>query len=300
MARMTAGGEVVDTALLGRRSAVLALAVVAAALAACLTLPIVFSDPNGVDPHQIRIAATAFLVLMASVLDARLRRVMPIALGMVAFTVPYALWGVAMQLFEALDGVLAAHHLPLLPPNLDFFLAIIVEVIATAALAIISWRVIPTNARAALRLRVSGPAVLVTIGGIGLLVLGGLAIPAEWLARVAIQPVALFRGFLWLVLGDILQGAVQELQFRGLLMGALERSMKPWLANLLQSVIFGFAHLALVYQGPVAPFVPITMVLGFVFGWITQRVGSIWPVMVIHGVADLLVDVAIVPGLYGL
>jgi membrane protease YdiL (CAAX protease family) len=64
-------------------------------------------------------------------------------------------------------------------------------------------------------------------------------------------------------------------------------------------VVFGLAHLAIVYQGPVAPFVPLTMLLGFVLGWVTQKTNSIWPAVVVHGVADVVVTLAVLPGLYG-
>jgi hypothetical protein len=97
----------------------------------------------------------------------------------------------------------------------------------------------------------------------------------------------------------MLQGAAQELQFRGLLLGSLERLTSPLVANACAAVVFGLAHLAIVYQGPIAPFVPLTMLLGFVLGWVTQKTGSLWPAIVVHGVADVVVTLAVLPGLYG-
>ena len=82
-------------------------------------------------------------------------------------------------------------------------------------------------------------------------------------------------------------------------MGSLERITSPALANAGQAVVFGLAHLAIVYQGPLAPFVPITMALGLLLGWMTQKTNSLWPAIVIHMVADIAVTFAVLPGLYG-
>jgi membrane protease YdiL (CAAX protease family) len=43
----------------------------------------------------------------------------------------------------------------------------------------------------------------------------------------------------------------------------------------------------------------VTVVLGFVLGWVTQRTGSLWPAIVIHAVGDVAVDAGVMPGLYG-
>jgi len=53
------------------------------------------------------------------------------------------------------------------------------------------------------------------------------------------------------------------------------------------------------YQGPVAPFVPVTIAVGLVLGWIVQRTGSLWPAILIHAIADILIAIAVVSGLYG-
>ena len=98
----------------------------------------------------------------------------------------------------------------------------------------------------------SPPACIGSVVLIGL----GLALPAGVLGRVALQPVALGRDFPLLGPANALQAFSQEVQFRGLLLGALERTMSPRWANVCQAAVFGLAHLAISYGGPEAPFVP--------------------------------------------
>ena len=98
---------------------------------------------------------------------------------------------------------------------------------------------------------------------------------------------------------SVLQSFAQELQFRGILLGALDRVAPAWAANLGQAAFFGLAHIAVQYQGPAGAFVPVTIALGLVLGWVTQRTGSLWPAIVIHAVADIAVTVGVIPGLYG-
>ena len=127
----------------------------------------------------------------------------------------------------------------------------------------------------------------------------GLALPASLLGRVGLAPVGIMRDLPWLAPANALEGFAQEVQFRGMLMGALERSMSRGWANVAQAVVFGLAHLAISYGGPEAPFVPITFVVGLAFGWLVQRTGSIWAAVIVHAVADIALQFAVVPGLYG-
>jgi membrane protease YdiL (CAAX protease family) len=154
--------------------------------------------------------------------------------------------------------------------------------------------------RPVLRLRRFGwRAVLITLGGTAVLLLVCLALPATLLGRYGIQPVAIARDLPWLGPASLMQALSQELQFRGLLMGSLERVAGPQWANAAQALFFGLTHLAVNYQGPVAPFVPVTVAVGLSLGWIVQRTGSLWPAILIHAAADIAITVAVLPGLYG-
>ena len=127
----------------------------------------------------------------------------------------------------------------------------------------------------------------------------GLALPANLLGRVALQPVAFARDVPWLGPANALQAFSQEVQFRGLLLGALERTMSPRWANVSQAAVFGLAHLAISYGGPEAPFVPITFLVGLAFGWLVRRTNSLWPAVILHAVADIALQFGVVQGLYG-
>ena len=140
---------------------------------------------------------------------------------------------------------------------------------------------------------------MATVLGISLFLLVVMLLPATLLGREGLAPVALARDLPLQGPASILQAVAQEVQFRGMLLGALDRVASPWAANLGQATFFGLAHIAVQYQGPSGAFVPVTVALGLLFGWITQRTGSLWPAIIIHAVADIAVTVGVIPGLYG-
>jgi membrane protease YdiL (CAAX protease family) len=98
---------------------------------------------------------------------------------------------------------------------------------------------------------------------------------------------------------SIHQAIAQEIQFRGVLLGALERQQSRRVALVTQALIFGVAHIAVQYQGPADSFIPIVILLGLIWGWMTQRSNSILPAAVVHVVAELFLVATIVSGLYG-
>jgi membrane protease YdiL (CAAX protease family) len=172
--------------------------------------------------------------------------------------------------------------------------------VITVAVAVVAVRASPPLLRPLMRVGSFSPrAAVATVLGIAVFLLVVMALPAILLGREGIAPIAVTR---YLPLGapaDALQALAQEVQFRGMLLGALDRVAPPWLANLGQAAFFGLAHIAVQYQGPAGAFVPVTIVLGLVLGWVTQRTGSLWPAIIIHAVADIAVSIGVIPGLYG-
>ena len=68
---------------------------------------------------------------------------------------------------------------------------------------------------------------------------------------------------------------VEEILFRGCILGALKKEMHPWAAIVISAVIFGVAHgtpLAMIYATG----------LGILMGWITVRFNSIVPALYFH------------------
>jgi membrane protease YdiL (CAAX protease family) len=268
------------------------LGAAAAALGLALLVPRAFSDPVGVDPYDVRLAAASLLLLGAAIAVGRLHDTRAVLLAVVAIAAPFCLWAATP---DALG-----HIWPHLGGDERFGWAGVAQAVLTGAIvAWASW-VLPPSRRPVLRLRRFGVrAAGVAVVGAALLLGLALAVPATLLGRLGVEPVALARDMPWVAPGNVLQALAQEVEFRGVLMGVLERVSPPWVANLGQAVFFGLAHIAVQYEGPAGPFVPVTIALGFVLGWVTQRTGSLWPAILVHAVADVAVAAAVLPGLYG-
>ncbi len=262
------------------------------ALGVALLVPRAFSDPVGVDRYDARLAAVSLILLGAALWLSRLRDTRAVLIAVASITAPFCLW-------EATPRVLGIFW-PHLGGNERFAWAGVAQMVLTLGFAALAWRLLSSDRRPLMRLgRFGRPAVLAALVGTVLLLGIALAVPATLLGRLGFPLVALGRDMPWVAPGNVLQAAAQELEFRGLLMGTLERVAPPWMANLGQAVFFGLAHIAVQYEGPAGPFVPVTIALGFLLGWVTQRTGSLWPAIIIHAVADVAVAAAVLPGLYG-
>jgi membrane protease YdiL (CAAX protease family) len=271
------------------------LAVATLGLGAALLVPISFSDPNGVDPYDARLSVASLLIAVPALVIPRLAPARAILLALASVATTYTLLAAGPQILFDLFGARAGSF------DAQVFWASLTQALATVLIAVAAWRLVAPAWRPALRLARLGLGGLAGgLGGTAVLLGLGLALPATLLGRVALQPVAIGRDLPWLGPANALQAFSQEVQFRGLLLGALERTMSPRWANVCQAAFFGFAHLAIAYGGPEAPFVPITFLVGLGFGWLVQRTNSIWPAVIIHAAADIALQVAVVPGLYGL
>ncbi|MGH7687357.1 MAG: lysostaphin resistance A-like protein [Candidatus Dormibacteria bacterium] len=268
------------------------------ALGAALLVPNAFSDPNGVDPYTARIGAASILMAAPALVLPRLRASRAMLLALLSVAATYVVLSALPQLLVDVfgDGLFES---AVGNGDAQVFWASLAQAVLTLLVAVAALRLVPSEWRPRLRLAARPWGLAVGVAG-SLALLGvALALPASWLGRVAVQPVATLRDLAWLAPANALQAFAQEVQFRGLLLGALERVMPRGWANLTQAAVFALAHLAIAYGGPEAPFVPITFVVGLVFGLLVQRTGSIWPAVTIHAVADIALQFAIVPGLYG-
>jgi membrane protease YdiL (CAAX protease family) len=263
-------------------------------LGAALLVPTTFSDPNGVDPYLARLSVASVLIALPSLWLRRLQPARPILLALAAVASTYTLLSAGPQILFDLLGANSGSF------DAQIFWASVAQATGTLLIALAAWKLVAPDWRPSLRMRHLGFGGLAAgVIGAVLLVGLGLALPAGVLGRVALQPVALGRDFPWLGPANALQAFSQEVQFRGLLLGALERTMSPRWANVTQAAVFGLAHLAISYGGPEAPFVPITFLVGLGFGWLVRRTNSLWPAVIIHAVADIALQFGIVPGLYG-
>jgi membrane protease YdiL (CAAX protease family) len=263
-------------------------------LGAALLVPITFSDPNGVDPYLARLSVASVLIALPSLLLRRLAPARPILFALMAVAATYTLLSAGPQILYDLLGTHSGSF------DAQVFWASVAQAVGTLLIAVAAWRTVAPDWRPSLRMRHLGLGGLAAgVIGSGVLIGLGLALPANVLGRVALQPVALGRDFPLLGPANALQALSQEVQFRGLLLGALERTMSPRWANVCQAAVFALAHLAISYGGPEAPFVPITFLVGLAFGWLVRRTNSLWPAVIIHAVADIALQFGIVQGLYG-
>jgi membrane protease YdiL (CAAX protease family) len=269
------------------------LAIAAAALGVTLLVPRLFSDPIGIDPYVLRLSAVAATLAAVSLISRRLAPARPVLLAVAAMTLGFSVFAGGPQWIYDISGSRFDF-------NAQVLFASAAEALLTALVALFAVRTSPPQLRPLLRLRRFGrPAAVAAVVGIGVFLVVIMLLPATLLGRVGVAPVALARDLPLQGPASVLQSVAQELQFRGLLLGALDRVVPAWVANLGQAAFFGLAHIAVQYQGPAGAFVPVTVALGFVLGWITQRTGSLWPAIIIHAVADIAVTVGVIPGLYG-
>jgi membrane protease YdiL (CAAX protease family) len=274
------------------RGAATGMGAAAVALGLSLLIPRTFSDPVAVDPYDARLAGVSLALLGAALLVPRLRDARAVLLAVASITAPFCLWTATPRVLGLIWPGLGGDE--------RFGWAGVAQMVLTLGFVVLAWLVLGPDRRPPVRLgRFGIGAAVASVAGSALLLALALAVPATLLGRLGIPPVALARDMPWVAPGNVLQAAAQEIEFRGLLLGSLERVTRPWVANLGQAVFFGLAHIAVQYEGPAGPFVPVTIGLGFVLGWITQRTGSVWPAILIHAVGDVAGAVGVMPGLYG-
>ena len=89
----------------------------------------------------------------------------------------------------------------------------------------------------------------------------------------------------WLLVG--LWGPfVEEVFFRGFLLGGLRTRLGPWPAILISSGVFAIFH---IHPGLYVP----TFLLGVAFGWVYLKTRSIWPSIYGHTLHNTLVIIAV-------
>jgi uncharacterized protein len=87
--------------------------------------------------------------------------------------------------------------------------------------------------------------------------------------------------------------AAEELFFRGYLQAKLEARTGRWPGLIIASLLFGISHLPRIYlrQAATPPLVPEAVFLGFIFGLIRDRTGSVYYGMLCHMAYNLIVTV---------
>lgn len=88
--------------------------------------------------------------------------------------------------------------------------------------------------------------------------------------------------------GIIIRAVLEEVFFRGLLAGVLQRRLEFWWGNLTQAVIFLLPHLVLLaVDSGLWPILPVQFLAGFLLGWLRHRSGSFVPGALCHAAVNL-------------
>jgi membrane protease YdiL (CAAX protease family) len=80
----------------------------------------------------------------------------------------------------------------------------------------------------------------------------------------------------------IANGSMEELAYRGALMGWLSRAATPLLGLLGQAVVFGAAHTGSDYVGDAWPVLLVVAAGGLLAGLVARRTGSLWLPIMVH------------------
>ena len=131
--------------------------------------------------------------------------------------------------------------------------------------------------------------------GLGVLTVGGLAGYMYFNAgshgmldmfgtRGGASPVLYWTGGIVFALANAL---MEELWFRGVLMGALRPLLPPARLIALQAVVFGLIHWFGTPRGVLG--VLLAGAWGALLGWWVYKRGSLWPTVVVHFLADIVI-----------
>ncbi|MGA8206734.1 MAG: type II CAAX endopeptidase family protein [Candidatus Dormiibacterota bacterium] len=264
--------------------------------AAVMLLPRLFGDPQSVDPDVWRLTGYFAALTGVALLVSSLRRVAPLVFALLTLTFPYSCWlwllgygGPAPSVIGAPYGLARSAF------------AGIAWLVLAAIMAFAFYRLTPSpRPRMRIWVRPGRTAIFMAIGVSLLFLVVAFLLPAPLIGREGV-PLLSLGGSAGVSYGiaNATQAIAQEIQFRGVLLGALERQQSKLVALVTQALVFGVAHIAVQYQGPADSFIPIVILLGLIWGWMTQRSNSILPAAVVHVVAELFLVATIVSGLYG-
>lgn len=264
--------------------------------AATMLLPRLFGDPQSVDPDLWRLTGYFAAIAAATSLIRPLRTLAPLGFSLVTVSLPYSCW---LWLLGYAGGAPTWIGEPYgLARNAYAGVAWLLVAVVMAA----SFYYLTPKPRPQLRLwvRPRRSALLLALSVSVLFLVVAFALPGPLIGREGV-PLLSLGGSAALAYGvaNATSAIAQEIQFRGVLLAALERQHSAWVALIIQALIFGIAHIATQNQGPSGSLIPIVVLLGLIWGWMTQRSQSVLPAAVVHVVAELFLVAAIVSGLYG-
>jgi membrane protease YdiL (CAAX protease family) len=96
---------------------------------------------------------------------------------------------------------------------------------------------------------------------------------------------------IFIILGRIIVGPLEEIPFRGFYMQKFKDSMSFPMANMLASILFAFTHINLISGSITNSIFSVLyiMVIGLWMGYIFEKTQSLWSVSIIHSMYDIAV-----------
>ncbi|MCP2619725.1 CPBP family intramembrane metalloprotease [Candidatus Aminicenantes bacterium AC-334-K16] len=97
----------------------------------------------------------------------------------------------------------------------------------------------------------------------------------------------------WILIFILANGFLEELHFRGLLLGPFEPLLGRVGANVCIALFFTLTHAPVTYTTDIYKFLIIVFGLSLAWGWIIQKTESLWGAVLFHAGSDLLVIMSI-------
>ena len=133
---------------------------------------------------------------------------------------------------------------------------------------------------------------LVSLVNIGVQSLLGEAIENPQMQALAPEGFSWASLLVMLALVGVLVPFIEEVIFRGLLLGWLLKHLRFVYAAPLSAVIFSMAH-------GLPQLMPALAVMGLILATIAYRSGSLWPSVIVHGVFNSVMTITLYAGLAG-
>jgi len=282
--------------MVGGGSGTLELLLLLAGAAAVMLLPRLFGDPQGVDPDSWRLTAYFAAVTVVVLVVRPMRGAAPLAFAFLTLALPFSAWLWLLSYTGSVPYQLGS------PNSLarNAYAGVAWLVLALLMAGCFYWFTPSPKPSLRLWVRPNRRMLAMGIGGTIVFLAIAFVLPAPLLGREGV-PLLSLSGSAAVALGiaNATSAVAQEIQFRGVLMSALERRQSSFMAVLTQGAIFGIAHLVIQYEGPAASLIPIVIGLGWIWGWMTIKTKSLLPAMLVHVVADFFILAVVVSGLYG-
>jgi len=123
--------------------------------------------------------------------------------------------------------------------------------------------------------------------------LAGTALYPWFLRMTTLTPLILVEYMPMFIVYALSNAFVEETFFRGVLQNALSKKVTIPLAILVQSLLFAAIHFFSPMNNNLLPFVLLTLLLGLLWGYLTNKYHSLLPAIVLHVVADIFVAVSL-------